>query len=258
MKKYLLIAAALILGSLLVQAQMPSTGVSPGMSDAMAKGFGTNLFFSATLHTEVKMEPQNQVITMGGKMYFSGGDSRTEMDMTQMTGNAIPPEAMAQMKAMGMDKMVSISDNNKKTLYVIYPGLQAYTKMQEPDNAGQTNNVTVQTIDLGKETVDGHPCVKTQYNLTDPTTGQHLTMTLWNATDLKNVPLQVEQTTPRNTDAGTNFMTMHYTDINLTTPDPGLFIAPASYTAYSDVQTMMQTEMMKKMGGGAGAPPMPQ
>jgi hypothetical protein len=258
MKKYLLITTALFLGSRLVQAQMPSTGLSPGMSDAMAKVFGTNLYFSASLHTQVKMEPQNQVVSMSGKMYFSGGDSRTEMDMTQMTGNAIPPEAMAQMKSMGMDKMVSISQNDSKTLYVIYPGLQAYTKMQEPVNTSPTNSVTVETIDLGKETVDGHPCVKKQYNLTDPTTGQHLTMILWDATDLKNVPVQVQQTAPNNANSGTNFMTMNYSDINLTPPDASLFTAPAGYTAYSDVQTMMQSEMMKKMGGGATPTPMPQ
>jgi hypothetical protein len=258
MKKYLLIAAALILGPCLIQAQMPSSGLSSGMSDAMAKVFGTNLSFSATVHTEVKMEPQNQVVTMAGKTYFSGGDSRTEIDMTQMTGNAIPPEGVAQMKAMGMDKIVSITDNNKKALYVIYPSLQAYTKVQEPDNGNQTNNVTVETVDLGKETVDEHPCAKKQYNLTDPTTGQHLTMTLWNATDLKNIPVQVQQTAPGSDNAGTNFTTMHYTDISLTAPDASLFIAPAGYTAYSDVQTMIQSEMMKKMGGGAGAPPIPQ
>ena len=254
MKKYLLMIAIAVLGSPLVQAQMPSAGLSPGMSDAMAKVFGTNLYFSATLHTEIKMVPQNQNVSMAGKMYFSGGDSRTEMDMTQMTGDALPPGALAQMKAMGMDKMASITQNAQKTLYVIYPGLHAYTKIQEPGNSGQTNSVIVESIDLGNETVDGHPCAKKQYNLTDPTTGQHLTMTLWTATDLKNVPVKVQQTTPGEGGAGTNFMTMHYTDINLTPPDASLFTAPAGYTAYSDVQTMMQSEMMKKMGGAGGAP----
>jgi Domain of unknown function (DUF4412) len=254
MKKYFLMIAIAVLGSSLVQAQMPSAGLSPGMSDAMAKVFGTNLYFSASLRTEIKMEPQNQNVSMSGKMYFSGGDSRTEMDMTKMTGDALPPEALAQMKAMGMDKMVSISQNEQKTLYVIYPNLHAYTKMQEPGTSGQTNSVTIKSVDLGKETVDGHSCVKKQYSLTDPTTGQTLTMTLWTATDLKNIPLQVQQETPGNGGSGTNFMTMHYTDINVTPPDASLFTAPAGYTPYSDVQTMMQNEMMKKMGG-AGAPP---
>jgi hypothetical protein len=234
---------------------MPGPALSPGMSDAMAKVFGTNLYYSASLHTDVRMEPQDQTESLSGKMYFSGGDSRTEMDMSQASGTALPPEALAQMKTMGMDKVVTISQNATKTFYMIYPGLSAYAKMQEPASTGQTNTVGINSTDLGKDAVDGHPCVKKQYDLTDPSSGQHVTIILWKATDMKNIPIQVQQTMPGNGGSGTNFVTMHFTDIDLTPPDQSLFIAPAGYTAYSDPQTMMQAEMMKKMGGGIGSPP---
>lgn len=258
MKKYFLIAAIALFGSSLVQAQMPSSTLSPGISDAMAKVLGTNLYFSATVHTDVSIPGQNQNVSMTGKTYFYGGDTRSEMDMTQMTGNAIPPQALTQMKAMGMDKMVAISQNNKKVVYMVYPGLNAYAKMQEPDAASSTNNVKVDTAELGKDTVDGHPCIKKQFIITDSAAGQHLTMITWTATDLKNIPIKVQQTSTSQDGAGNTSMTMSYTDINLTKPDASLFAPPAGYTPYSDVQTMMQTEMMKKMGPGMGAPGAPQ
>jgi hypothetical protein len=254
MKKYFLIAALAVLGFSLVQAQLPSAGLSPGMSEAMTKVFGTNLYYSATLHTEVSMPSQGQNVSMTGKMYFSGGNSRSEIDMTQMSGNAIPPQAIAQMKSMGMDKMVAISQSDLKMIYMVYPGLKAYAKMQEPDASTSTNNVKVDSSELGKETMDGHPCVKKQFMITDPTSGQQVMMITWNATDLKGIPIEVQQTAPGKDAEGTNSTTMHFTDIDLTKPDPNLFVPPAGYTAYNDVQTMMQTEMMKKVGGGAGLP----
>ena len=258
MKKYFLIAAIALFGSSLVQAQMPSQGFSPGISDAMAKVFGTNLYFSATVHTDVSIPAQNQNVSMTGKTYFYGGDTRSEMDMTQMTGNSIPPQALTQMKAMGMDKVVAISQNNKKVVYMVYPGLNAYAKMQEPDAASSTNSVKVDTAELGKDTVDGHPCLKKQFTITDSTAGQHLTMITWTATDLKDIPIKVQQTSTTPDGAGNTSTTMSYTDINLAKPDASLFAPPAGYTPYSDVQTMMQTEMMKKMGPGMGAPGAPQ
>jgi hypothetical protein len=253
MKKYFLMPAILALCSSLVQAQMGSPNLSPGLSDAMARVFGTNLNFSAALHTYVDMTVQKQTMSMTGKMYFRGGDSRSEMDMSQATGTAIPPQAIAQMKAMGMDKVISISQNSQKTTYVIYPGLQAYAKMQEPNTDSQTNAVKVDTTDLGKETLDGHPCLKKQFILTDPGTGQKLTMITWNATDLNNIPTQVQQSLPGSDGASNTSMTMHFTDINLGKPDAGLFQPPTGYTPYTDIQTMMQTEVAKKMGS-AGAP----
>ncbi len=47
---------------------------------------------------------------------------------------------------------------------------------------------------------------------------------------------------------------MHFTDINLAKPDDSLFAPPSGFKAYDNMQTMMQTEMMKKMGG-MGSPP---
>lgn len=255
MKKYLslLTLSTLCLSLFSAHAQMDAGGGS-AMNDAMTKIFGTNLDFSANISTSVQMMPQNQTVAMSGKIYVASGDSRTEMDMTKMTGSAIPPQAIAQMSAMGMGQMVSISLASTKTTYLIYPGLKAFVKMQAPATAS-TNNVKTDMVELGKETLDGHPCVKKQFTITDAQSGQHITATTWNATDLGGIPIQMQIATPGKDDGSLNNTTMHFTDISLSKPAGSLFIAPSGFTAYSDPQTMIQTEMMKKMGGGAGMPP---
>jgi len=42
--------------------------------------------------------------------------------------------------------------------------------------------------------------------------------------------------------------TMHFHRHHLAKPDDSLFAPPSGFKAYDSMQTMMQTEMMKKMG----------
>ena len=51
---------------------------------------------------------------------------------------------------------------------------------------------------------------------------------------------------------------MLFKNISLTKPAASNFETPSGLTKYDNVQTMMQTEMMKKMGGGPGLPPREQ
>ena len=49
----------------------------------------------------------------------------------------------------------------------------------------------METTELGKDTVDGHPCVKNKVIVTDNEGSKHES-TVWNATDLKNFPVKIE------------------------------------------------------------------
>jgi len=43
---------------------------------------------------------------------------------------------------------------------------------------------------------------------------------------------------------------MLFKNVSLAKPDASAFDLPSGYTKYDNLQTMMQMEMMKKMGGG--------
>jgi len=214
----------------------------PQFSGSMAKLFGKNSSFSATLIM------QHDTMSMPGKIMFDAGKSRLEMDMSEAKG--LPPQAAAQMKLMGMTRTVIISRPDKKLSYSIFPDLQAYTEtpIQDPDVMKPESDFKLDLTELGKETVDGHPCVKNKAVVTDKDCKTHES-TVWNATDLKSFPVQIEDA-ERGKVATTSFK-----DVSLAKPEASQFEVPSSYKKYENMMAMMQQEMMKRMGGDAQRTP---
>jgi hypothetical protein len=244
-----LLVAVLGLGLVSAFAQPGGSPSGPNFGGSMSKLFGENKTFSANLEIEAKDGNAGDT-TIPGKLAFDDGKSRFEMDMTKMKNSKMPPGAAEQMKAMGMDSMVMISRPDKKTSYMVYPSLKAYAEMplKEADSAEAISKYKVETTELGKETVDGHPCVKNKVVVTDDKDKKHES-TVWNATDLKKFPVKIE------TAEGGNKVTMLFKDVKLTKPEASLFDAPTDLKRYSDMMSLMQEEMMKRMGGGGLPPP---
>jgi hypothetical protein len=214
----------------------------PRFVGSMIKLFGDNSSFSAG----------RMPMTVPGKIFVLDGKSRFEMNMAEMKSSAIPPQAVEQMKAMGMNEMVNISNPEEKITYLVYPGLQAFAQvtMQDPEAAKTAADFKIETTELGKETVNGFDCVKNKAVVTD-NAGKQFEYTVWNATDLKDFPVKLETT-----NQGRN-MTMVFKDVKLSKPDKALFAPPADYKKYDSMMAMMQQEMMKRMGGMGAAPPPP-
>jgi hypothetical protein len=248
MKKYLSYALlSLCFGIVPAVAQFDFAGGqgAGGSAAAMEKLYGSNQTFSATL----LMQVSNSIspVTMSGKMSFDHGNSRTEVNMADMKGGGIPAEAMAQMKSIGLDRMVTISQSGKKVVYVIYPNAQVYAEMTPADSLSATNDSQVVITEVDKETMDGHPCIKNNAVITDQMGGKHQFI-LWNATDLKNFPVKIEMNEQGNA------ITVSYQDVGFAKPDASSFNPPTGYTKYDSVPEMMQSVMMKKLGGGMGLP----
>jgi len=219
----------------------------PRFDGRMAKLFGDVTAFSAVLEMEAK-ESSNTPITIPGKLFVKDGQSRFEMDLSRLKGGKMSPQAAAQMKAMGMDRMVMITLPDKKLSYVIYPGLNAYTEtpLAETDD-GRSNDYKVEITELGKETVDGHPCIKNKVVFTSEK-DKPKEATVWNATDLKKFPVKIQHS------ESDRPVTLLFKDVKLAKPDEGLFEPSSSFTRYESMMSLMQQEMMKRMGG-AGFPP---
>src|SRR5882762_3641262 len=147
----------------------------PSMSGRMKKVFGEHTAFSANLEMQYQGESSSDAMIMPGKMAVLDGKSRFEMDMTQMKGGQLTPASAAQMKQMGMGSMTAISRPDKKLNYMVYPGLQAYLEnaMRDPDADKPDSDFKVEVTELGKETVDGHPCVKNKVIVTDKEAKKH-------------------------------------------------------------------------------------
>jgi hypothetical protein len=253
MKKFLTIfALGLALAPTCVKSQPMGHAApsGPDLNAATAKLFGDHQSFSANLEF-TSQDGTGRATTIPGKISFDDGKSRFEMNLTTMKGSKMPPQAAAQMKAMGMDSLVSISRPDKSVVYIVYPGLQGYVENPLTKGQGSTNDFQTSVTALGHETVDGHDCEKNKVVITDKE-GQTNNATVWNAVDLEKFPLKIETTEEQQT------VTMHFTEVSMKKPDAANFEPPTGLTKYDSVQALVQTQMMKKMQemrGGMGAMP---
>jgi hypothetical protein len=238
--KSLTVLALSMLVSGTTLAQMPSAGSPGGMGAALTKLFGEIKGFTAKAKVRVLDKAQQE--TMNGPMDFALLDNkvRVELDMTRIKNKAMPEGAAAQMKQLGMAHVVSIIRPDKKLIYLIYPDGKAVTSMPLPkeDVEAGEKNTKLQKTPLGKETIDGHPCVKNKVVVTGDK-GQILEAVTWNATDLKDFPVQIQTKEQDNTSI------VLYSDIQLEKPDPTKFDPPPGFTEYSDQMQLMQ-ELIKK------------
>jgi hypothetical protein len=170
------------------------------------------------------------------KMSLSNGKSRMDMDMGKMAGasGAMPP---------GMDKMVMIARPDKKVVYHVMPGLNAYAELAIPD--AKATGAEAPKVDrkvLGTEKVDKYNCEKVLNTVTGKD-GVKTEVTTWEAKELKGMPVKVVTTTAEGT------ATMLFQDISTATPAESLFEPPAGATKYGSMQEMMMSGMMKRMQG---------
>jgi hypothetical protein len=70
---------------------------------------------------------------------------------------------------------------------------------------------------------------------------------------MKDFPIQIQMELQKENPG--NLMTMKFKDVKLEKPAASLFDAPKDYTKYPNPMALMQAEMMKRGGGGLGAPP---
>lgn len=242
------ISGLLFVGALPLQAQFggamgrPKT---PEWSGSMAKLYGDNRAFTADVEIQAKAVEREGSMNVPGKIAFDEGKSRFEMDLVKGGGPG-GPEAAAQMKAMGMDRMIMISRPDKNVSYMIYPGLEAYVENPLTEGASQSpEDFKVETTELGKETVDGHPTVKMKAVVTDKEGNKHES-TIWSATDLKKFPVKIE------TSQEGMASTMLFKNVKLSKPETSQFDPPSGMKKYDNMMALMQQEMMKRMGGAGG------
>ncbi len=248
MRKSLSTLLAILVCSIPALAQMGG-GAGPGggsFDNGMEKLFSATPVFSANMKTS--MNGPNGPMTVSTKMYFDHNNSRTEMNMSDVKGGNLPPAAVSQMQSLGMDEIVMITPADKKSIYMIYPKIHSYVAM--PINSSDPNqDFSLQITKLGIDTVDGHPCVKNQVTVTNAVQTQEFTA--WNATDLKNFPIQIQQS-QQGVSATINFENVSFGGVS-----SSMFHPPSDYTKYDSMQSLMQTVVMKNQPGGAGGAPSP-
>lgn len=238
---FLAISVATSLTTLAQPGGFGGPALKPDVNSAMLKLFGKTAAFSSDAEMKVE-QPGGKTMVMNTTMAVLDGKMRSEIDMAGIKGSELPPQAVAQMKAMGMDKMVSLLDPTAGTMFVIYPNLKSYTEMPITKKADPSSKeeAKIEKTELGKETIDGHPTVKNKVKITDDGGKTH-EMTIWNATDLKDFPVKMTMTAE-----GANTEVL-YKNIKLNKPDASQFAPPSDFKKYPSFQEMMMENIQKRV-----------
>ena len=248
LKRCLTVLPAIVLAAAagIVRAQMPAAG-PPGWNAALTRLFGDIKAFTARAEMRAWDKAGRELASVPMGFALLDDKVRLEVDMTQMKSAQFSPGMGAQLKQMGMDRTVVVMAMQKKSMLLMYPGLQAYVDMPMSDEAAATadKNFKIEKTSLGKETVEGHPCLKHKVIMTDDN-GQKAEAIVWNASDLKDFPVQMQINDKEAT------VVMRYKEVRLARPEAGQFDAPAGYTKHADMQQLMMVAMQKQMGGRGG------
>lgn len=233
--------AVLLLGGPAARAQVPGAGGPAGMSAALTKLFGETTAFAAKGEMQVTDQAHNEVAYWPMDFAILDRRIRVHIDLTQTRNKDMPQGTAATLKKIGMSEVVSIIRPDKKIVYVIYPDQQAILVMPLPkeDYEGSDKAPKIAKTPLGKETIDGHSCVKNRV-LISGANGQSAEAITWDATDLKDLPIQI-QTKEKDT-----ISTVRFKQIQFERPADGLFEPPSGYTQYDNPEDL-KLGVMKRM-----------
>jgi hypothetical protein len=218
--------------------------------EQLAKLFGRNKAFSADATVSIKDPSGKEMPAMEFSYAMLDGKVRTDMDMAKIHGSGMTPQAITQMRSMGMDRIVHVFLPEKKVAYMIYPGMKAYCQMDTSKLTAQKEGKEpkIEKTELGKETVEGHPCVKSKVVITQDD-GKKFESLQWQATDLKDFPVKSEMTSEDGT-----VVTTLFKNINQSKPDASLFDPPVDFKRYDTIQELMMSNMQHMMPPGAMSP----
>ena len=228
----LAVLSFLLLGSVSL-AQMRG-GPPPDPCAALAKFLKTNAEFTASAKVVSQGKKPRDTQTMVMAFAVSGAKMRNEMDLTKMS--AVSSSDAAGMKQMGMDKTVILSLSENQAAYLVFPNLKSYCDMprkSQPEG-------TLEKTELGSEPVEKHACTKSKLTFTAKDGGKAEAI-VWEATDLKNFPIQYQTVDEGQTTTTT------FTDIKMGKPDASLFDLPESYKKYANMQDVMMGNMQRMM-----------
>jgi hypothetical protein len=216
----LLLLAGFLKSLTLWAQQMPDIS---GVNAAVIRLFGENPAFTA--QADVRVLNSNRVEWFRMPSVFASADTklRLDVDMKLIRSALIQPDMLNRIKQVGMDRVTSVVRPDKKVKYIIFPGAQSFTTMSLATEDTLVGTEKVEKKPLGRETLDGHACVKNLSTVKSSKGSVLLQATTWNATDLKDFPIQIEMK------EGGNTTIMHFQNVNLNKPDAKLFEIPAGY-----------------------------
>ena len=224
----------------LVQSQ------APFLAAALSEFFSDTRAFTAGVELALPAKADGESLKLPFGVAMADGRMRWELDFANVKSADLPPDAIKGMKDMGLDRMFFLYLPGKP-LTLAFPGMKAYVELAAPKAEGvqqqaQEKIGRLEKKELGRETIVGQPTVK--YSVKVP--GDDGTATVWQATNLQNLPVKILITKAQQT------YQLQLSNIKLGQPDAAYFTVPAGFAKQADVSAVMQAAAMKAFSAGVG------
>ena len=251
--KYVLpsLLAALLLSAPAARPQT-ATGIpainsqAPFLAAAMSEFFSDTRAFTAGLELTIAGQGGGEAVKLPFGVAMADGKMRWELNMMNVKSAELPPEALSGIKDMGLDRLFFIYQPGKP-LTLGFTGLKAYVELPVPKVEGvqqqaQDKIGRLEKKELGRETIAGQPTVKSAVKVP----GDDGTATVWQATNLQNLPIKIAITKEKQT------YQLQLSNIKLGQPDAAYFAVPAGFAKQTDLGAVIQAGAMKSFGGAVG------
>ena len=224
---------------------------SPGVSVSLIRLFGTNFAFTARVEYQLLNRSNKELVNL--PMSLARLDNRIcmELDLARMR-NQVQPDALAQIKPLGMEQLITILRPDLRATCQIFPRLRAFVKLPMPPNEAEAfaKPGKMERTRLGQEKMQGFDCTRYRVVATDEQGGRH-EATVWNATGLRDFPLCVA------TREGQETVVMRFSQIQFVRPDSAKFEPPAGYVEYADMGALINGPAQKYLTANKTAMPAP-
>jgi hypothetical protein len=155
--------------------------------------------------------------------------------------------------------LYTVHDGGAKKTIMISPSSKAYFEQgleTKKTPSVYDQDVVMDKKKIGSETIDGHPCIKSEMTFYHKDTpNQKYRGTVWEAQDLGGLPIRTEMIVPEMKKAGGDGkMVMELKDIKVGAATAAMFEVPKDYKKVNSMQELMgmgdMQNMMKQMQKG--------
>ena len=174
---------------------------------------------------------------------WRNGNFRAELD-PQKPKDRKPADSGGGSFGRGLNQISYITSAEQPVMWMVYSALRGFVEKDDP-LADYRATPRVEKSDLGKDTVDGHPCTKRQVVVT-ATSGASNAFTVWEADDLNGVPVEILFAKDE-----TKIKVM-LSDISTNLPDADLFRVPDTmkrYDSQDELMTAYVIQMLREIKG---------
>ncbi len=254
MKRFLAtLCAALWLATLAVEAQqaggIPAIHTqAPFLAAALSEFFSDTRAFTAGVELTLPAKEGGESLKLPFGVAMADGKMRWELNLVHVKSAQLPLEALTGIKEMGLDRMAFLYLPGKP-LTLVLPGMKTYVEMPVPKVEGiqkqaQAQLGRLEKKELGRENIAGQPTVK--YSMKTP--GDNGTATVWQATNLQNLPVKIVITKDQQS------YQLQLSNIRLGQPDAAYFVVPTGFAKQADLSAAIQAAAMKSFSIGVGGP----